>query len=322
MKTRYRILGLIVALVLAAGESAAQAFPSKPVRIVVGFAPGGGTDVNIRLIAPKLAEQLGQPVVIENKPGAEARIGAEFVAKSAPDGYTLLAGSNGEMVFNPGLFASLPYNPETAFAPITLFNLDPLILAVHPSVPASSIKELIALAKARPGQLFHASAASAFHVATELFNKGNGVNIVHVPYKGGAPAITAAVSGEASMIVLTVPPLMAHMKAGKLRPLATTGTRRGRFFPDVPTAIESGVELEGVNWAGLFAPAGTPGAIIDRIYAAMSVALKDDAMVERLISMGRETAGIGIPPAEFDIFFRKELAKWPKTVRDLGIRGG
>ena len=322
MTTGHKVLGLLLALVLAAGESAAQTYPARTIRIVVGYAPGGGTDVNIRLIAPKLAEQLGQPVIVENKPGAEARIAAEFVAKSAPDGYTLLAGASGEMVFNPGLFASLPYDPEKAFAPITLFNHDPLILAVHPSVPANSIKELIALAKARPGQLFHASAASAFHVTSELFNRDTGVKIVHVPYKGAAPAITAAVSGEASMIVISTAPIMAHVKSGKLRALAITGAKRSRFFPDIPTASESGVDFEGVTWAGLFAPAGTPSVIIDRIYGAISVALKDDTMVERLISMGRDPTGIGIPPAEFDIFFRKELAKWPKAIRDLGIRGG
>lgn len=322
MKTRCELLGLFLALVLAAGVSMAQSYPSKPIRIVVGYQPGGGTDVNIRLIAPKLSEQLGQPVIIENKPGAEARIATEYVAKAVPDGYTLLAGASGEMIFNVGLFASLPYDPEKAFTPITLFNYDPMVIAVNPSVPAHSVKELIALAKAKPGQVFHASAASAFHVAVEYFNQQAGVKIVHVPYKGAAPALTAAISGEATMVVLSIPPLRPHLKSGKLRAVAITGAKRSRFFPDLPTVLESGLDFEGVSWAGLFAPGGTPPAIIDKVYRAMSAALKDDAMNERLTSMGRDTSTIGISPAEFDVIFRKELAKWPKAIRELGIRGG
>ena len=322
MRTGYRVFGVLLALVLAAGEAAAQTYPSRPVKIVVGYAPGGGTDVNIRLIAPKLSEQLGQPVIVENKPGAAARIGAEFVAKSDPDGYTIFAGTSGEMVFNLGLFKTLSYNPEKDFVPITRLNYDPLLVSVHPSVPAKSLKELIALAKANPGKLFYASAASAFQVASEELNREAGVKIVHVPYKGAAPAVTAAVSGEVSMIVLSIPPVMAHVKSGKLRPLAITGPTRSRFFPDIPTAAESGLDLDSVTWAGLFAPAGTPSAIVDRTYRAASVVLKDPAMIERLHSMGRQAIGIGIPPAEFDAFFRKELAKWPKTIRELGIRGG
>ena len=323
MKTGHKYLGLLLALVLAAGESAAQPYPSRPIRIVVGYAPGGGTDVNIRLIAPKLSEQFGQQVIIENKPGAAARIATEYVATSAPDGYTLLAGASGEMIFNVGLFPSMPYDHEKAFTPITLFNYDPMVFAVNPSLPAHSVKELIALGKAKPGQLFHASAASAFQVAVELFNREAGIKIVHVPYKGAAPAVTAAISGEASMIVLSIPPLMAHLKTGKLRPLVITGTKRSQFFPEIPTFLESGLDFESpVSWAGLFAPAGTPAAIIDRLYSAMYVAIKEKAMTERLHEMGRETGTIGIPPEEFDIIFRKELAKWPKTIRELGIRGG
>lgn len=322
MRTRFRMAGIFLALALVAGGCAAQAFPAKPVRIVVGYAPGGGTDVNIRMLAPKLSENLGQPVIIENKPGAAASIATEYVAKAPPDGYTLLAGASGEMIFNVGLFA-LPYDADKAFAPITLFNYDPMVLAVNPSIPANTIGELIALAKTRPGQLFHASAASAFHMTVELFNKEAGIKIVHVPYKGAAPALTAAVSGEASLIVLSIPPLAAYLKSGKLRALAINGARRSRFFPDIPTFLESGVDFEGVvSWAGVFAPAGTPSAIIDRLYGGLSAAIRDEAMTERLHAMGRDTSTIGIPPAEFDLIYRKELAKWPKAIRDLGIRGG
>ena len=225
------------------------------------------------------------------------------------------------MVFNPGLFAHLPYDPVKDFIPITLFNADPLVFAVHPSVPAHSLKELIALAKARPGQLFHASSGSAFHVAVELFNKQAGMNIVHVPYKGAAPAVNAAVAGEVSLVVISVTPMMGQLQAGKLRALAINGHERSRFLPDVPTGLESGVDYEGITWAGLFAPAGTPRAVIDRLYSAMSMVLKDDAVKERFISQGREPLGkVGMPPAEFEVFFRTELAKWTKAIKDLNIR--
>jgi tripartite-type tricarboxylate transporter receptor subunit TctC len=252
MKTAYRVLGLFLAfaLALACGESTAQSYPSRPIKLVVGFAPGGGTDVTARMVGPKLSEQLGQPVIVENKPGAEARIATEYVAKAAPDGYTLLAGASGQMVFNPGLFAPLPYDPVKDFIPITLFNYDPLVFAVHPSVPAYSLKELIALAKARPGQLFHGSSGSPFHVAVELFNRQMGVNIVHVPYKGAAPAANAAVAGEVSLIVISIAPILGQLQSGKLRALAINGTER-RVLPDIPTALNP-ADYD-ITWAGLFA---------------------------------------------------------------------
>lgn len=323
MKATHKIVGLFLALVFvfASGESAAQGFPNKPIRIVVGFQPGGGTDATSRIVAPKLSDQLGQPVIVENKPGAEARIATEFVAKAAPDGYTLLAGASGQMVFNPGLFAPLPYDHEKAFIPITLFNNDPLVVAVNPSIPAKSIKELIALAKAKPGQLFHASAASAFYVATEFFNKQAGVKIVQVPYKGAAPAVTAAISGEASMILMSIPPLQAQLKAGKLRPIAITGEKRSPFLPEIPTVLESGLDFEGITWAGLFAPAGTPSAVIDKIYGALAVVLKDESMKQRFASMGQDTSGMGMTPAEFAIFYKKELTKWTRAIKEMNIRG-
>lgn len=323
MTTAYRILCLFLgfALALASGESTAQSYPSRPIKMVVGFAPGGGTDVTARMVAPKLSELLGQPIIVENKPGAEARIATEFVAKAPPDGYTLLAGASGQMVFNPGLFAPLPYDPEKAFVPITLFNYDPLVFAVHPSVPAHSLKELIALAKARPGQLFHGSSGSPFHVAVELFNRQRGVNIVHVPYKGAAPAANAAVAGEVSLIVISIAPILGQLQSGKLRALAINGTERSRVLPDIPTALESGLDYEGITWAGLFAPAGTPRPVIDKLYTAMSIVLKDDEVKARFISRGREpSGGVGMPPAEFDAFFKAELAKWTKAIKDLNIR--
>ncbi len=304
-----------------AEASLAQPWPNRTIHIIVGFVPGGGTDVTARLVAPRLAEQLKVPVVVDNKPGAEARIATEMVARAAPDGYTLLAGAGGQMVFNPGLFAPLPYDHARAFAPITLFNADPLVFAVHPSVPATSIAELIALARARPGQLFHASGASAFHVAEAQFNRQAGVQITHVPYKGAAPAVTAAVSGEASLIVMSIPPLLTQLRAGRLRPLAITGSKRSRLLPDTPTIVETGLDFEGISWSGLFAPAGTPGAVVERLHGALKAVLDEPGLRERFDAMGQDTTGMGMSPAEFEVFFQKELTRWTRVITELGIRG-
>jgi len=322
MKTACKVLGLFMAfaLGLACDESAAQSYPSRPITFVVGFAPGGGTDVTARIIGKELAERLGQPVLVDNKPGAAAIIATEYVAKAAPDGYTLLAAASGQMVYNPGVYSKLPYDPAKSFIPITLFNLDQLVFAVHPSVPAKTIKEYVALAKAKPGTLFYSSAATAFQVATEHFKKQAGVNVVYVPYKGAAPAVTAAVSGEVSLIVMSIPPILTQLRAGKLRALAINGPERSRFMPDIPTAAESGLDFEGNTWSGLFAPAGTPRAVIDKLYGELSIILKSDSIKERFATMGQETRGMGMPPAEFDAFFRAELAKWTKVGRDLNIR--
>lgn len=322
MKTIRKIVGLFFALLLGAGGAVAQTYPSNPIKIIVSYPPGGGTDVNVRVLTPKLSEVLGQPIIIENKPGAAARLGPEFVAKSAPDGYTLLAGTSGEMVFNVGLFPSLGYDPERDFTPITLFNYDPMMFAVNPSFPAESIRELITVAKAKPDQVFHASAASAFQVAVEYFNKQAGVKIIHVPYKGAAPALTATVSGQTSLVVLSIPPLRPHVKSGKLRPLAFTGAKRSPFYPDVPTLLESGLDFEGVSWAGLFAPAGTPSAIIDKLYLGLTVVLKDKEVNQRLTAMGRDTSTIGVTPTEFKAILHRDLVKWPEEIRGFGIKGG
>ena len=321
MKTPVIRLLLAFVLTLAFGASMAQSYPTRPIRLAVGSAAGGGTDLTARMVGSKFSELLGQPVIVENKPGADGRIAAEYVAKAAPDGYTLFAAGSSQMVFNPALYPSLGYDPVKAFVPVTLFNYDPLVVAVHPSVPVHSMKELVALAKAKPGEVFHASSGSAFRVAVGLFSKQAGVNVVHVPYKGAAPAVNATMAGETTMIVLSIAPMMALLKAGKLRPLGITGAKRSRFFPDIPTVAEAGYEFEGVTWAGLFAPAGTPRPIVDRLYSAMSAALQSDKMRERFIAAGREPIeGQGMPPAEFEKFFRVELARWTKAIKELNIR--
>ena len=321
MNRTYKMLGWIAAfaLALAAGPSWADNYPSRPIKIVVGFKPGGGTDVTARIIAKALSQRLGQSVIVENKPGADAIIGTEYVAKAAPDGYTLLAGASGQMVYNPGLYSHLPYSTLKDFIPITLFNKDPMVIAINPSVPAHTLKQFIALAKAKPGKLFYSSAASAFHVATELFKRQAGVNIVYVPYKGAAPAVKAVVSGEVQMIVMSLPPILSQLKAGKLRALAITGAHRSPYMPDIPNVSESGIDFNGDTWAGLFAPAGTPHPIIDKLYSNLAAVLKEKSMKQLFTSEARDTHGMGIPPAQFDGFVRTELTDWTKVIKEFNI---
>ena len=321
MKIAYKIGGLFLAFALAltCDVSMAQDYPTKPIKFVVGYLPGGATDAVARIISPKLSERLGQPVIVENKPGAESSIATEYVAKSPPDGYTLYLGGSGGMVYNPGLHANLPYDTVKDFVAITLFASNSLVFAVHPSVAANSINELIALAKAKPGQVFYSAGATQNHVASEFFKKLAGVNIVHVPYKGGGPATTAAVAGEVSLVVTSIADTLSQVRAGKLRALAVTGQKRVAFLPDVPTVLESsGLPLEGGMWIGLFAPAGTSGAIVDRLYGDLSVVL--NGLKERLTSLGYETSATGMPPAEFETMFRSEYAKWGKVMKELDIR--
>ena len=325
MKTAHKALGffLAFALALACAVSTAQSYPSKPIRFVVGYPPGGSSDILARVVSQKLADRLGQPVVVENRPGADSIIATEYVSKAAPDGYTLLVGGIGNMtILNPDLRdRRLAYDPVKDFIPITLFATDPLVFAVHPSVPATSIKELIALAKAKPGALFYAAGAPPMQLAAEFFKKLAGVNIVHVPYKGTGPSVTAAVSGEVPLVVVSIAPALAQLRAGKLRALAVTGYKRDSLLPDTPTMSESGLDVEGGIWIGLFATAGTPGAAIDRLYSELSVILKSDSLKEHFASLGYETSEMGLSPAEFGAFFRAEIAKWAMLTKDLNLRG-
>ena len=322
MKIACKVLGLFLALALvgAASESTAQSFPSRPIRLVDGYPPGGGTDILGRIVAQKLSEQVGQPVIVENRPGANSITAAEYVAKAAPDGYMLFIGATGAMVFNLGLYGRLPYDPVKDFVPITLFASSPLVFAVHPSVPANSIKDLIELARAKPGAMFYSAGAAPFHVAAELFKQQAGVNLVHVPYKGSPASIAGAVAGEVSMVAVIIAPALPQLRAGKLRALAVTGSRRSALLPDVPTMMESGLDFQSGSWTGLFAPAGTPNAIISRLYSELLVILKSDSIRERFAGLSYDTGDMGMPPAEFGAMHRAELAKWTKVTRDLNIR--
>lgn len=322
MKSPWQVIGLFLAFTLALSpfEAAAQSYPNKPIKFVVGYPPGGATDTLTRIVAQKMTERFGHPVMVMNKAGANSIIAADYVAKSAPDGYTILVNGPGLMSSNPGDNDHLPYDPAKDFVPITLFASDPLVFAVNPSLPVTSFKELIAMAKDQPGKLSYAEGAPPMYVTAELFKKLAGVDIVHIPYKGSGPSIMAAVTGEVPLVVVSIGPALAQLRAGKLRPLAVTAAKRAIHLPNVPTVKEAaGLDFEGGVWLGLFAPAGTPRAITDKLYSELAIVLKSDSVKERLASLGYDTDGSGMTPAEFDTFFRTNLAKWTNVTRDLHI---
>ena len=322
MEKALKVLGLFMAfaLLLGSDNAAAQSYPNKPITFVVGYPPGGSNDILARLVAKGLGEKYGQSVIIENKPGADGGIAAGYVAKVAPDGYKLLVGSSGTMTINPGMYRHLPFDPAKDFIPITLFASNPLVFAVNPSLKVNSLKELIAKAKAEPGKLSYAAGAPPMYLTAELFKQQTGINIVHIPYKGSGASIRAAISGEVPIVVVSVEPALAQVRAGKLVPLAVTGTERALHMPDVPTVAEAtGLKFESGGWVGLFAPAGTPHAIVDKLYQEVAAVLKSESVKERFAALGYESTGSGMPPAEFNTFFRTNLAKWTKVTHDLNI---
>ena len=315
----FKVIGLTLALVLACGEALAQSYPSKPIKWIIGFATGGGNDILARVLAPKIAEELGQPVLVENKTGAQGRIAAEFVAKAAPDGYTIMSGASGQMVYNVSLFTHVPYDPIKSFAPITVLGYTQLLFAVNPSVPAKTLKEFIALAKKEPGKMFYASPSSPHFVAFELFKQQAGIDLRNVMYKGDSEATMAVVSGQVSAVSTGLGAALPQLQAGKLRALAVTGASRSQFAPDIPTVKESGIDFDGVSWTGLYAPAATPQPILDKLYGAFSKVLKDPETNKRILGTGYETTWNGMPPAEFAAFHKADLAKWTKVIKDLNI---
>ncbi len=307
----------IAAIATVAG---AQTFPQRPVRVVVPYAVGGSTDVVFRILQPKVSEYLGQQVLIDNRPGGAATIGMDLVAKAAPDGYTLGV-ANIAFGANPSLLAKMPYDSERDFAPVSLVTLVTMVLAVHPSVPARSVKELVALAKAKPGALNYASAgqASANHLATELFKYMTHTNLVHVPYKGGGPGVVAIVSGETSATFATIPSAIGHFKTGRLIALGVSSSQRNQALPNVPTIAEAGVPgYEAYEWQGLMAPAGTPAPVVRRLQQDYAKALALPEMKERLASLGADA--VGSSPEELASFIRREFANWGRVVKEAGIK--
>ncbi|MEY2953378.1 MAG: hypothetical protein RLZZ401_1465, partial [Pseudomonadota bacterium] len=288
MFTRHTRLTLAIALgLMAIAPAFAQTFPAKPVTLVVPFPPGGGTDTGGRIIAEQLSKRWGQPVVVDNKGGAAGQIGADYVAKAKPDGYTLLLGNIGTQAINPSLYAKMPYNPDTAFAPISLLAELPLAMMVNPAVPANTATEFIAMAKSRPGQLSYSSAGAggAPHLAAEMFKDRTGTFILHVPYRGGGPAIADLLAGHVQLSFMTVLEASGHIKAGKLRALAVTGDKRVPALPDVPTLSEKVLPgFNAISWLGLLAPAGTPKDIVEKMASDVRAILADESVKARFVS--------------------------------------
>ncbi|MSQ71481.1 MAG: tripartite tricarboxylate transporter substrate binding protein [Betaproteobacteria bacterium] len=293
----------------AAGTVLSQSYPNKPIRLVVGYAPGGGTDTLARMVGVRLESAWGKPVVIENRAGAGGIIATEMVKQSPPDGYTLIVGGASAMTVNPVLYAKLSYDPLKDFIPITNLAQYPLFILVHPSLPVRSVKELIAYAKANPGKLNYASSNPMVQLATEMFNQMAGTKMTHVPYKGGAPSVTAVLSGEAQLTFVDSSPSVPQIKAGRLIGLATTSPRRTTALPDLPTIAEAGVSgYELVTWFGLFAPAGVPGEVISKINAEVVRIVNSPEFSERLVSLGGEPAAGS--SEEFVVQIRREIARY------------
>ncbi len=326
MASFLRKTGFVVGLLLvAAGLSplahAQAVYPSKPVRIIVPSTPAGVLDNVTRALALRLADQLGQPIVIENKGGAGGNIGAEAAARSPADGYTLFIGFNATHGANLALFGKLGYDPVKDFAPISLLASVPNIISVHPSVPVNTLAELVAMAKAKPGQLSYASSGNgtSTHLAAELFKALAGVDITHIPYKGSAPAVADTIAGHVPMIVDSVASSTAHVKAGKLKALATTGPKRLAVLPELPTVAESGYPgFASVAWVGLLAPAGTPKAIVEQLNAQVLKVMALPETRERMAAFGVEITTS--TPDEFAAHIRSEMAKLGKVIRDANIK--
>ena len=312
--------GLVIAASVLATSVAAQDYPSRPIRVIVPFSPGGAVDGPMRVVAQELGKRLGQAVTVENKPGAGATIGTEIVAKSPPDGYTLLLASQTNAI-SGALYKQLSYDPVEDFAPISLIGREPGVLVVSPSLPVTTFQEFIAYAKARPGQLDYASSGngSGQHLFAALLWSRTGVTLNHVPYKGSGQATTDLLGGRIPVSIPGTAGMVGHIKAGKLRPLAVTGARRSPQLPDVPTLQEAGVAgYEAYVWMGLLAPKGTPPGVIERLHRALLEALRSDEVRTYMATAGIEI--VGSTPAEFGAFFRSERELWGRVVRDTGVK--
>lgn len=315
------VLAGALVVVAAAAAAAAQSYPVKPIRLIVPFPPGGATDILGRAIGQKLGETLGQQIVIDNRPGASGSIGADLAAKAAPDGYTLLIGQATNLAINISLMGKLPFDPVKDFAPVTLVASTPNLLVVHPSLPVRSVKDLVALAKAKPGTINYASSGngSPGHLAAELFKKAAGIDMVHIPYKGAAPALTDVVSGHASLYFTSPISAQSLVKAGRLRMVAVTSAKRSPSMPDVPTVAEAGFpDFDLASWWGMLAPAGVSRDILTRLHSETVKILNLPDVRQRLSSQGADV--LSNTPEQFAAYIKSEIAKWGKLVKASGAR--
>ena len=312
---------VLAAPLIVSSVSAQEKYPNRPVKIVLGFPPGQATDTVARAIAQKLGETTGQVFIVENRPGAAGIIGTDLVAKSTADGYTLVMGSSGVMAVNPGLYSKLPYDPVKDFAPITVAVTVPLFLVANPDFPPNTVKELVAYAKANPGKVNYASGGSGVtnHLAMELFKSVAGIDMVHVPYKGGPPALTDLIAGQVNVMFETGPGALPHVKSGKLKAIAVGGSKRSAAMPNLSTVAESGYPgFEAVAWIGISAPTGTPKEIITKLNSEIVKIVHLPDIKERFLGLGAES--VGNTPEEFAIYLKAEIAKWGKVVKDSGAK--
>jgi tripartite-type tricarboxylate transporter receptor subunit TctC len=322
MRSLLAVILLCATHTVLAQDRWGQAYPSKPIRVIILVVPGGGADVTSRMVGQKLTESWGQQVIVDNRPGGNGIVGMEIAARANPDGYTLVLGTIGPVAVNPSLYRKLPYDPVADFEPVARGVSALNVLVVHPSVPVKSVKELIAHAKANPGKLTYGSSGVGFadHLAGELFNTSAGVKMVHVPYKGGAPAMLDLVGGNLQLIFATVSTALGSIKAGRIRPLAVTFSKRVEQFPDWPTVAEAGVPGFAVdNWYGFLAPRGSPKPIVSKLHLEINRILDLPDVQERL-------AGVGIypftasTPAAFGDYIKSEIRKYEKVVQDAGVK--
>jgi tripartite-type tricarboxylate transporter receptor subunit TctC len=317
---RLLYFAITTAFACTASGLLAQPFPSKPVRIIVAFPPGGATDIVARTMAPKLSEAFGQQVIVDNRAGASGLVGTELAAKAVPDGHTIFMGTLGNLSVNPLLFPKAPFDIARDFAPLTEAVAVTFMMYVHPSFPVKSVKDLIALAKSRPGKINYASSGSggAPHLAAELFKSMAGVNMVHVPYKGSGPSFVDVLGGQVPLTCDSLTQGLPYVKSGRLRAIATLGPSRSQVLPDVPTVGETLKGYEVVNWFGIVAPAATPRDVIVRLYSELVKVLRMPDIKERLSAQGSDP--VGSSPEEFGAFMKSETAKWARVIKEANIR--
>jgi tripartite-type tricarboxylate transporter receptor subunit TctC len=308
-----------IALAVCTGSALAQSYPNRPIRFIVGFPPGGGNDLAARLVAAKLQESLGQPIIVENKPGADAIIATQYVAKAAPDGYTLLVGAPGHMVINMVMHPKLPYDTLRDFVPITVIGFFPVVLAVNPNLAVKSVRDLVALAKSQPGKLNYGAGSPVFYFATEMFKQTTGVDITHIPYKGSAQTVNAAVAGDVQVLFVDSAPVLPMLKAEKLRGLAVTTPHRSPLLPELPTMNEAGIpDYQMLVWSSLFAPSGTPQEIVSRLHREVAGIVQLADVKEKMTQLGIEPGGTR--PEELATLIKSELARYRAVAKAANIK--